>query len=159
MNSTFLLREIWNLLLTIQESKEFLIAPFAREYGLTPLQLRTLIEVGRLENLSLSHLSRSLDMNNGNTSTLCKRLEGQGWLIRQRRSDDERYIALTLTAKGKAMLQHLEQHLQEQYDPALEQVDEAAVQRIQAGLVELHRLTQLLTTQQTNRKDDENVQQ
>lgn len=159
MKSTFLLREIWNLLLVIQESKEFLIAPFAKEYGLTPLQLRTLIEVGQLENLSLSRLSKSLDMNNGNTSTLCKRLEREGWLLRQRRSDDERYIALVLTRKGKAMLQHLEDYLQKQYDPVLQQVDAAAVQRIQEGLLELHRLTRLLTAQQPNRKDDEHVQQ
>lgn len=160
MDSTFLLREIWTLLLDIQESKELLIAPFAKERGLTPLQLRVLIEIERRDNLSLSRLAKSLDMNNGNTSTLCKRLEREGWLTRKRRSDDERYIALELCEQTTVMLQELEDHLKEQYEPVLRQVDRAAIQRIQTGLLELHKLTTLLKTQHEARKDEEkNVQE
>lgn len=52
------------------------------------------MEVNVSENLSLNRLAKVMDMNNGNVSTLCKKLEQQGYLTRERRADDERFITL-----------------------------------------------------------------
>ena len=102
MKIDFLKKELWDLLRTIQDSKDIVICPIAKAHNMTPLQLRLLMEINAAEeDLSLSRLSKVLEMNNGNVSTLCKKMEQRGFLTRERRLDDERYIALKISPDGK----------------------------------------------------------
>ena len=97
MKIDFLKKEIWDLMRTIQVSKDTVMCPVAKDYCITPLQLRILMEIKLSEDLSLNRLAKVMDMNNGNVSTICKKLEQQGYLTRERRADDERFITLKLT--------------------------------------------------------------
>ena len=68
MKIDFLKKEIWDLMRTIQVSKDMVMFPVAKDYPITPLQLRILMEVNVSENLSLNRLAKVMDMNNGNVS-------------------------------------------------------------------------------------------
>ena len=45
MKIDFLKKEIWDLMRTIQVSKDMVMCPVAKDYPITPLQLRILMEV------------------------------------------------------------------------------------------------------------------
>ena len=148
MKIDFLKKEIWDLMRTIQVSKDTVICPVAKDYCITPLQLRILMEVNVSENLSLNRLAKVMDMNNGNVSTLCKKLEKQGYLTRERRADDERFITLKLTHNGQAILQKMEQDIEGKYCFLMEGVSEERLEKIAVGIKELQLLIQEMNEQQ-----------
>lgn len=151
MKIDFLKKELWDLLRTVQDSKDIVICPIAKACHLTPLQLRLLMAIQAAEEISLSRLSKVLEMNNGNVSTLCKKLEQQGYLTRERRQDDERYITLKISTDGEQILQQMEADMQNKYCHFLENVSEERLEKITTGLKEL----QLLLKQMNdlNRED------
>lgn len=148
MKIDFLKKEIWDLMRTIQVSKDTVMCPVAKDYCITPLQLRILMEIKLSEDLSLNRLAKVMDMNNGNVSTICKKLEQQGYLTRERRSDDERFIILKLTLQGKAILQKMEQDIESKYCLLMEGVSEERLKKIAVGIKELQLLIQEMNEQQ-----------
>lgn len=148
MKIDFLKKEIWDLMRTIQVSKDTVMCPVAKDYCITPLQLRILMEIKLSENLSLNRLAKMMDMNNGNVSTICKKLEQQGYLTRERRADDERFITLKLTPNGQAILQKMEQDIESKYCLLMEGVSEERLERISAGIKELQLLIEEMNEQQ-----------
>lgn len=148
MKIDFLKKEIWDLLRTIQVSKDTVICPVAKDYCITPLQLRILMEVNLSEDLSLNQLAKVMDMNNGNVSTICKKLEQQGYLTRERRADDERFITLKLSPEGAKILQQMERDIESKYCLLMEDVSEERLEKIVAGIKELKALIEEMNAQQ-----------
>jgi len=148
MKTDFLKKEIWDLMRTIQVSKDTVLCPVARDYCITQLQLRIMMEVDLSKDLSLNRLAKLMDMNNGNVSTICKKLEQQGYLTRERRADDERFITLKLTPEGKAILQKMEQDIESKYCLLMEDVSAERLEKIAAGIKELQLLLQEMNEQQ-----------
>ena len=151
MKIDFLKKELWDLLRTIQDSKDIVICPIAKTHNMTPLQLRLLMEINAAEEISLSRLAKVLEMNNGNVSTLCKKMEQRGLLTRERRLDDERYIALKISPDGKKILQQMDADMQDKYCLFLDCVSEEQLEKITTGLKELQLLLRKMNDQQ--RKD------
>lgn len=77
------------------------LAPAAGELGVSPMQLFLLLQLACSGSATVGSLSRELNMNAGNVSTQCKRLEGRGLLTRTRSQTDERVVNLELTAAGQ----------------------------------------------------------
>lgn len=148
MKIDFLKKDIWELMRTIQVSKDTVLCPVAKDYSITPLQLRILMEVNLSENLSLNRLAKVMDMNNGNVSTICKKLEQQGYLTRERRADDERFITLKLSPKGEAIIQQMEQDIESKYCLLMEGVSEERLEKIATGIRELKILIEEMNAQQ-----------
>lgn len=67
----------------------------------TKIQIGILRVIHDKEPLSVTELSDILYMNYGNTSSQCKKLEAEGYIIRKRNRKDERYIQLHLTPEGR----------------------------------------------------------
>lgn len=147
MTGNDVLNEMWQLLASIQISKNWLVEPIARNFNLTSLQFNTLIYIYQSNGLSLRELAELMDMNNGNASTLCKKLEARGFIIRKRREDDERYISLILTEQGSAVVTHFQQTLAQQFAAG----DEKTIPDLTTGL---HALQRIIA--QMNRKEDAN---
>ncbi|UJF15364.1 MarR family transcriptional regulator [Jeotgalibaca sp. MA1X17-3] len=96
----------------------------------------------------MNNLATSMKMSNGNTSTLCKKLEKQGWIVRERRLDDERYISLSLSKKGREAIHSLNEYLHAHYEPFLDEVDEETISHIHLGLKELKKVIELINLEQ-----------
>ena len=148
MKIDFLKKEIWDLMRTIQVSKDTVLCPVAKDYSITPLQLRILMEVNLRKDLSLNRLAKVMDMNNGNVSTICKKLEQQGYLTRERRADDERFITLKLSSEGTKIIQQMEQDIESKYCLMMEGVSEERLEKIAAGIRELKALIEEMNAQQ-----------
>ncbi|MEU3454060.1 MarR family transcriptional regulator [Micromonospora sp. NPDC006766] len=77
--------------------------PLLEPMGLTHPQYLVMLALWQHAPLSVRELSRLLQLDPGTLSPLLKRLEAIGYLQRERNPVDERSLAVTLTAKGRAL--------------------------------------------------------
>lgn len=77
--------------------------PVLEPLGLTHPQYLVMLALWGQEPLSLSALGHQLDLDAGTLSRLVKRLEAASLVTRDRNPDDERSLAVALTADGRAL--------------------------------------------------------
>jgi DNA-binding MarR family transcriptional regulator len=75
--------------------------PLLEPLGLTHPQYLVMLALWGSEPLSVTDLSRMLDLDQGILSRLLKRMESAGLLRRERDRNDERSLAVVLTRKGR----------------------------------------------------------
>jgi MarR family transcriptional regulator, organic hydroperoxide resistance regulator len=80
-----------------------LYRPLLEPMGLTHPQYLVMLALWQRSPLSVKELSGLLQLDPGTLSPLLKRLEATGLVTRGRDRDDERMLAVTLTAKGRAL--------------------------------------------------------
>lgn len=79
--------------------------PILEPMGLTHPQYLVMLALWEHEPVSVRDLSRLLHLDPGTLSPLLKRLEGNGLLRRERNTEDERTLAVTLTDQGRRLRQ------------------------------------------------------
>ncbi|MEU3513291.1 MarR family transcriptional regulator [Streptomyces longwoodensis] len=77
--------------------------PLLDELGLTYPQYLVLLVLWEQDEISVRELGTALQLESSTLSPLLKRLEAHGLLRRERRSDDERSVAIRLTDTGAAL--------------------------------------------------------
>ncbi|MFJ6525092.1 MarR family winged helix-turn-helix transcriptional regulator [Streptomyces longwoodensis] len=77
--------------------------PLLDELGLTYPQYLVLLVLWEQDEISVRELGAALQLESSTLSPLLKRLEAHGLLRRERRSDDERSVAIRLTGTGAAL--------------------------------------------------------
>jgi DNA-binding MarR family transcriptional regulator len=77
--------------------------PVLEPLGLTHPQYLVMLALWGREPLSVKDLSEALQLDPPTLSPLLKRLEAQGLLERRRLPEDQRTLAVTLTARGRAL--------------------------------------------------------
>lgn len=105
-----------------------LYRPLLEPMGLTHPQYLVLLALWQHEPLSVKELSGQLQLDPGTLSPLLKRLQSQGLLRRERDTEDERLLSVSLTDSGKAL------RAQAELIPA------AVMQRLGMGVPELEQL-------------------
>jgi DNA-binding MarR family transcriptional regulator len=83
--------------------------PLLEPMGLTHPQYLVMLALWQQAPLSVRRLSELLQLDPGTLSPLLKRLEASGYLRRERDRADERSLAVTLTAAGRALRARAEQ--------------------------------------------------
>lgn len=79
--------------------------PVLEPLGLTHPQYLVMLALWGEQPLSVTDLSRLLDVDAGTLSRLLKRLEAADLIVRRRDPADERSLAVTLTSKGTSLRQ------------------------------------------------------
>ncbi len=77
--------------------------PLLEELGLTYPQYLVLIVLWERGVCSVKEIGYILHLDSGTLSPLLKRLEGAGFIKRQRRAQDERVVDISLTEQGHAL--------------------------------------------------------
>ena len=80
-----------------------LYKPLLEPLGLTYPQYLALLVLWERDGLSVGELGERLYLDSGTLTPLLKRMEGAGWLQRERAADDERRVHVSLTAEGRAL--------------------------------------------------------
>ncbi len=80
-----------------------LYTPYLDEIGLTYTQYVTMMLLWEHRQLTVKQLGERLYLDSGTLTPLLKKLEGQGWVTRQRSREDERSLVVTLTEAGEAL--------------------------------------------------------
>jgi DNA-binding MarR family transcriptional regulator len=77
--------------------------PFLAEIGLTYTQYITMMVMWDTKRILAKTLGETLHLDSGTLTPLLKRLERQGLVSRQRSSEDERNLIVTITKKGEEL--------------------------------------------------------
>jgi MarR family transcriptional regulator, organic hydroperoxide resistance regulator len=107
--------------------------PLLEPMGLTHPQYLVMLALWGDSPLSVKEISALLQLDPGTLSPLLKRLESAGYVRRERAPNDERQLAVTLTALGVALRAQAEK------------IPAAMVHRLGMGLDELEHLQEVLT--------------
>ncbi len=111
-------------------------------HGLTMLQFRLLMEIYRQGPHTIGSLAEACGIAGANISTMCKKLEKQGFVERTRDQTDERVVTIRLTETGKAAILKIDQHLNEKITRILEDEAEETFEMITAGMGKINSLLQ-----------------
>ena len=96
-------RQVCFALSVASRSVVALYRPLLEPMGLTHPQYLVMLALWQHAPRSVRELSRLLQLDPGTLSPLLKRLETIGYVDRQRDPADERSLAVTLTARGRAL--------------------------------------------------------
>lgn len=93
---------------------ERIMQPILQRHGLTQVGLFVLLSIRHMEACPTigemrRMLNRSMPLNQGNFSSLCKRMEQEGLLNRRRKKEDERAVLLELTPHGAEVVAQVEE--------------------------------------------------
>lgn len=134
---------IWPLLQSVKISLFKIAEPIAQRQNLTPLQVFLLYSIKHRCISNIGSVCRILAINQSNASTMCKRLEKEGYIMRSRGPDDERVVTLTLTEQGNAVINRLDENFAS-HQEKLRGIPAEKFDIIIRGFVELDALIKLL---------------
>jgi DNA-binding MarR family transcriptional regulator len=77
--------------------------PLLQEMGVTYPQYLVLIVLWNQQGLGIKEIAARLHQDPGSITPLVKRLEGLGYVVRNRDPKDERNLIITLTPQGEAL--------------------------------------------------------
>jgi len=78
-----------------------LYTPYLKELGLTYTQYITFLVLWEKDGISVSEIGSRLMLDNGTLSPMLKKMEQAGYIGRERSSDDDRVVIVSLTKKGR----------------------------------------------------------
>lgn len=136
MKKNIYIWECWDILKQIQDCRSFFIKEAGRDSKLTVRQMRVLVQVGQEGKTSLLQLSRNLEMNPGNLSRLLTELQEKSFIKRTRDRFDNRKVWLTLTAKGKLVIEQFEHRLENNLSQYLDSKDQENLDLVRDALAD-----------------------
>jgi DNA-binding MarR family transcriptional regulator len=77
--------------------------PYLERLGITYLQYLTLMVLWEKDGSTVSEIGERLMLDSGTLTPVLKRLETDGFIKRQRDSDDDRVVQNWLTARGRTL--------------------------------------------------------
>lgn len=101
-------RQVCFALVVAARSVVGLYRPVLEPLGLTHPQYLVMLALWEREPMSVRELSAALQLDAPTLSPLLKRLEAAGLLERNRTPDDQRSLAVSLTAAGRALREQAE---------------------------------------------------
>lgn len=92
-----------------------IFTPVTNKYGLNLRDAMVLYAISERNDLTVGDAYKSMNLNQGNFSTMCKKMEEKGYLIRRRDKRDQRTVILENTHKGEETLNQINHELKEIY--------------------------------------------
>ncbi|MBO5476706.1 MAG: winged helix-turn-helix transcriptional regulator [Clostridia bacterium] len=102
--------ELISLVTELKKKVDKIMDRVLKEVGLSKIQALVLISIKNKEentNCSVNDIVNEFELNQGNTSSLLKRMEASGLIEKVRAKDDERRVELAITRKGQNMLDEI----------------------------------------------------
>lgn len=133
---------IWGYTKKIADSTDLAFNSIASRYGITMMQLRLLMELQSSVRHTVGSLAGGICIAGANISSMCKKLEQQGFLQKKRDARDERVVLLRLTEKGEKTIVEIDGYLNERIARFMKEQDEATFTMIIDGMEKLNSLLQ-----------------
>lgn len=118
--------ELFSKAIQLKISMEKILTPIAQKYELTPLGIFILVWIKSENNSTIGSICKNTNLNQGNVSSMCKKLEKHGFILRSRKKEDERVVLLKLTDKGIDVIEKINKEL---YKIELD-LDEISIEKI-----------------------------
>jgi DNA-binding MarR family transcriptional regulator len=104
---------------------------FPRRSDMTPEQYWLLRYLRNNGPASIGELAHAMEITTGSATVACKRLEKAGFLTRERSSDDERVVLVTLTENGRSHIEAGRKQRRESITELLDVLDQGEQQELQ----------------------------
>jgi len=134
MKSMDFKKEIWDVLRSLRDSMDSIFRPIIEAQGLTMMQAHILLAIKHYEHPTVGCLCGEIGLTSGNASSMCKKLEKAGFLMRNRDPNDERFVALTLTEKGESAMRKIGEAYEKKYRQIIESRSEAELTELIGGM-------------------------
>lgn len=133
---------IFSMIREISHKIDLLLQETATDLGVTTLQLKMIMTLYAANDaVSIGTLGKSIGVNGGNISNICKKLEKQGFVDRRRSEEDERVVNVKLTDMGKDAAKKVSKY----FDKIKPEVDESNINtNLKTIIDELESLDELL---------------
>ena len=108
-------KEIITLVTEMKNKVDKILDKILKEVGITKAQALILMSINkdkRPENCNVNDIVSELELNQGNTSSLLKKMEKMELIERTRAKNDERRVEIIITDKGKEKLKALEKRME-----------------------------------------------
>ena len=136
---------------TLKAKTARLLDPVVQPEGLTPLQASVLFQLSR-KDAAVGDISEVTCMGQANASSLCKKLEREGYLTRRRSCPDRRVVTLSLTPKGRETAERLQERL-DRYLELLDGLPPATKEELNRGLQAANQMLDYLYEQTKGDQD------
>lgn len=133
--------KIWDLTRQIMDGMDAVFRPISEQNGLTRAQLQILLKIRIAEQPeTVGSLGKHMGISAGNMSSMCKKLEQDGFLQRCRDAQDERIVRLTLSDKGMGAIAQINELIEQQFRDCLCNMGEKKIEAIVDSMQELSRI-------------------
>ncbi|NMB14004.1 MAG: MarR family transcriptional regulator [Gallicola sp.] len=109
--------ETSQLIREVSRKLDSILFPISDNNNLTIMKMKVLMEVSKQGRVNIGEIGQSLGVAGGNISNMCKNLENEGYLVRERSQDDERVVEVSLTDKGEKVLDQVRTQINDKYHP------------------------------------------
>jgi len=126
---------IWDYTRRIKDGTNKAFTPLCEKHGLTMMQGRIITELHHSGPKSIGNLADGISVAGANLSAMCKKMEDQGFVKRNRDSTDERKVQVELTERGLQIAQDIDSMLLFKLQKVLETQNELTLDEIIKGMV------------------------
>jgi homoprotocatechuate degradation regulator HpaR len=89
--------------------------PHLRKHGLSEQQWRVLRALAETGSMDINALGEMCQIHPASLSRMLPNLESEGRIVRRTDRDDQRYVIVSITAKGKALFQRVAKESEQIY--------------------------------------------
>lgn len=143
IDSTELISSIVELKKKADKMMDYLV----KDIGITKIQALVLINIYNKEscvNCSVNDIVNELELNQGNTSSLLKKMETLGLIEKIKAQDDERKVTLNLTLEGKEKVDEIYKRINEFKDRINNEYSEQKKIKLIEGMKEMNNFFEFL---------------
>lgn len=108
--------------------------PFCSHKDLTMLQVKVLVVLQEYGAQTVSNIAKLTNTAGANTSVLCKKMEKDGLVLRERDPEDERQVIVALTPLGDSIVKEFTVDCQRQVEQIHMQMTIEEAQTINKGI-------------------------
>lgn len=145
MWEAFISQELPDFIRYTKMDLESAFQQLATTEGLTMMQMRILHEIRCSEKPTIGAVSRLMGDNHGNCSSLCKRLETMGYIVRSRSRSDERVVFLQLSPLGTAVVEKSLERMLGRLQPIVENLAPEQIETMRQGMAIMRDLMKQLS--------------
>lgn len=128
---------IWELFRSLSQGIDSTLRVVIESYGITMTQMRILVELKHCGECTVGELGMAIGSAPGNSSAMCKTLEKKGLVSRTRSPEDERIVLISMTDRGRSLLQQINEKLSVTCNPVLRGYTPADYELIFSGMGKL----------------------
>lgn len=132
-NNQLFQMELLRVVMQLKNNMLDIISPITHEHGLSLLETLVLFSISEEHDLTIGDVYKSMNLNQGNLSTMCKKLEEKGYLVRTRNKNDQRTVILEITEKGEEALNEINKKIDKLYK-VVEKIPKDKVKKAVEGL-------------------------
>ena len=103
--------------------------------GTTISQCHAIVEIGRVDEISLNELSDLLNLDKSTMSRTVNNLVEQNFVIRDAHSSDRRYLQIRLTQQGSKVYKTIEESMEVYYKNILNSISEEKREQVLESLL------------------------